>query len=466
MTQFKIGDAWFKPYLLKWFEISSALVIATMAVVTTLAGIRYFPYAVALLVYLTLPLVLTFRDKPKLATYLYFGGLATTLLVVVYLERVAAVLDVFMLVYVAAAIIGNAALLHVLFGASVTTTLLFVGFGRLTLEFGFGTGNLPSAATALFSLPMMFMGYIIALAVDKILIRTIHEQETRITLLNQLQDELVLKEKLASVGELAGGVAHEINNPLMGIINYLDLVLDEDHGDPTIRANSETHEFLTETRADALRISRITRDLLAFARNEDASAPRLVDLREVLDRTTGLLHHQLTRDGIQLERAYRDYTGDVLVRVPVGEIQQLILAILQNARTSLNTKWPPGEPGTPATPRPEKHIRITITGPRPSPGADPDAQDESRPALLRVTFWDNGIGMEKSLVKRLFEPFFTSKRLLNGMTREIFQGSGLSLATVQKRVVALGGEIKVDTKPGEYFQICVDLPGAPGAVAS
>ncbi len=460
LKNLRIGDKWFRKFLVKWFVIGTTFVVCTLSVITGITRTPFFIYSFSLNIFLLLPLICIAIRKYEPATYLHFGSLTVMILLVAYIERTAGVLDALMLIFIAAGIIGYAIFVHILFLSSVSVVLIFVALDRLTFGFNFGPDGLPGANTVLFSLPMMIMGYVIAIVVDKILIRTIREQESQIFVMNQLQAQLVLREKLASIGELAGSIAHEINNPLTGIINYVDLILDKEHGDPSITPGSETYDFMAEIRNESLRISRITRNLLTFSRNRDGNEPETVNLLDTLDLTISLVQYLFRKDGIALKRTYLDYRGNALVYAPIGELQQLFLGILRNARTSLNRKFPP-EGLIPELGKKIVEVKLELISDSAEIGSVmPMNEDYSQnPLFLRISFFDNGIGLDEEIVQRLFEPLYTTKRLLENspQTHEL-HGIGLDLATGQKLIHELGGRITIDTKKGNFFQINIDLP--------
>ena len=237
----------------------------------------------------------------------------------------------------------------------------------------------------------------------------------------QLEAQLRQSQKLESIGTLASGVAHEINNPLTGIINYAQLISDR-VGNPKLKQYADgIHE-------EGLRVAEIVRSLLSFSRHEQERyrPTRMID---IVDASLSLFGALLRRDGIKLE-------VDVPEDLPTfdcrsQEMQQVLINLLANARDALNLRYPDGGD--------DKRVRIRARV------RTADGQD-----WLRVSVIDRGIGIEEEVLDRVFDPFFTTK------SRD--QGTGLGLSVSYGLVREHGGRMSVERVPGEGAGFHVDLP--------
>ncbi len=243
-----------------------------------------------------------------------------------------------------------------------------------------------------------------------------------ITERKELQAKLALAERLSAIGELAAGVAHEINNPINTILNCTQLIAD---GEPA----GEQAEIIA---AESQRIAAIVHDLLDFAR-DDRARPQPTAIVEVVDRTTRLLSQNLDAHGIDLTVAVEPDLP--LVLASPQQLQQALLNLLINAKDAL-VQAPPAAASAPA--RPPRRIRIgTAT--------------EHGGVLLWVQ--DNGPGVAPDLGGRIFEPFVTTKRGRGG--------TGLGLSITKNIVEHLGGSISVRSEPGQGAEFRIWLPVAP-----
>jgi signal transduction histidine kinase len=230
------------------------------------------------------------------------------------------------------------------------------------------------------------------------------------------QDSLVRSEKLASVGRLAAGVAHEIGNPISAILGMIELV----------RAGglepAEQAEFLTRIQAETERISRIIRDLLDFSRRGQASevAAGSCDLGEVVESAVHLVAPQKDLRRITIERRIPE--GLPKVRGDADSLAQVVLNLLLNAADAIEG---------------EGAITIAIA-------------DEGGKLALSVS--DTGPGVAAEVRDKLFEPFVT--------TKAAGRGTGLGLAVCRAIVERIGGAIRVEAAPTGGARFVVELPVA------
>ncbi|MGH9765184.1 MAG: sensor histidine kinase, partial [Blastocatellia bacterium] len=228
------------------------------------------------------------------------------------------------------------------------------------------------------------------------------------------------KSKLASIGEFSAGVAHEINNPLNGIINFAQLLDDgggfRDDGD---------RRMLQGIIEEGERISRIVRNLLTFA-GRDYHDPVRVEIGEIINNSMSLFGRQLKLDGIDVQIELDDNLPAV-----IGDglrLRQVVLNMMSNAWNALKEKQ--SDDKTFAI----KARRIT-------------AGDQVR---VEVEFYDNGLGIASENVDKVFDPFFTTRRESGGT------GLGLSLSFGIVR--EFGGTIRLESVEGEFTKFTVDIP--------
>jgi len=243
-----------------------------------------------------------------------------------------------------------------------------------------------------------------------------------ITETRKLEERLIQSQKIESIGTLAGGVAHEINNPINGIMNYAELILDRAAEDSSSREYAE--EILHETR----RIAKIVRDLLTFARHEKHSQSP-AHLADIVSSVLSLIQTVMRHDQVVLELAIPEDLPKIKCRSQ--QIQQVLMNLMTNARDALNERYPGYNP--------EKRMRVFA--------ALIDKQDRK---FIRTTVEDLGAGIPPEIREKIFDPFFTTK------PKET--GTGLGLSISYGIVKDHGGELSVESEPGRYTRFYVDLP--------
>lgn len=238
----------------------------------------------------------------------------------------------------------------------------------------------------------------------------------------QLEVRLRHQQKLESIGTLAGGVAHEINNPINGIMNYAQLILDSGEQDAEVR------EFAGEIIRESERVATIVRNLLSFARQEKSShsPARMCDI--VADALS-LIGTIIRRDQITLEAVVPEDLPRIRCRSQ--QIQQVLMNLMTNSRDALNLRYPGHDP--------EKIIRVTV---------EPVDMDGRR--WIRTTVEDHGTGIEPEVCERMFDPFFTTKGRA--------EGTGLGLAISHSIVQEHGGELTVESDVGAFTRFHLVLP--------
>lgn len=236
------------------------------------------------------------------------------------------------------------------------------------------------------------------------------------------QSKVIQASKLASIGELAAGVGHEINNPLNAIINCADILI---HG---LAEDTKERQFAELVRSESERIARIVRNLLTFSRQdrEKHSPARLIDIVEAV---LSLSRKKIAKSMVALTVDVPDNLPKLKCRSE--QLQQVLMNLIINALHSLDEKYPTGDP--------DKVMEIVA---RP-------IELDGRP-FLRLTVEDHGTGISGAHMDRLFDPFFTTKG------RDV--GTGLGLSVSDGIVKDHGGQISIESKHGEYARFHVDLP--------
>jgi signal transduction histidine kinase len=250
----------------------------------------------------------------------------------------------------------------------------------------------------------------------------------------KLQAQLAQARKMESEGTLARGMAHEINNPIMGIINYAQLIKDRLQG-----KNEVVEEFAGEIVIEAERIAGIVRGLSAFA-TRDIARHAAVAVNDLVVSALSATRDMLARDHITLAV---DVPDDLpTVSCDRRQIEQVLTSLLSNARDALNEKYPGHDEN--------KKVVISATKMTMSLG-----NADRRIRAVRFTVEDHGTGIPDTVREHIFEPFFTTKDKSVG-AGSIGKGLGLfiSYATVQEH----GGVLSVESEVGQWTRVHVDLP--------
>jgi two-component system cell cycle sensor histidine kinase/response regulator CckA len=235
-----------------------------------------------------------------------------------------------------------------------------------------------------------------------------------------LQEQLIQSEKLAALGRLVSGVAHELNNPLTSVIGYTQLVLAQYELAPDLR------ERLDVVNKQGQRARRIVQNMLSFARQHRPQRSG-VDLNSLLEMTLELRAYELGVVNIQVAREFGDVPsiiGDAHL------LQQVFLNIMVNAEQALRQSNKGG------------HLTVRT---------ESKEVEENKWAV--VTIIDDGPGIPPEVIGRIFDPFFT--------TKEVGEGTGLGLSISYGIVKEHGGGIKVESRPGQGTTFLIELPSEP-----
>jgi two-component system, NtrC family, sensor kinase len=257
------------------------------------------------------------------------------------------------------------------------------------------------------------------LAEEKSLRTKIAEVERGKAELKSAQTDLVRSERLASVGRLAAGLAHEIGNPIAAMMGLADLLLDgelEPH---------EQRDFIKRMRSETEKIHRTLEDLLAFARPTAEADGALVpsgDVEAAIHDTATLIVHQASMRHIELHIDV--HPGLPKVTLASERLSQVLLNLILNAGDAVQ-----GRAGA----------RIAVVA-QPSDGG------------VRIRVEDNGPGVPPDVAEQIFEPFFT--------TKEVGKGTGLGLSVCQGLLSAAGGSLCLDAELSTGARFVVHLPAA------
>lgn len=229
----------------------------------------------------------------------------------------------------------------------------------------------------------------------------------------RLKEKAELSSRLAAVGEMAAGIAHEINNPLTGVLGYAELMLSEDLP-PALK---EEVQIIAD---GSKRVAEIVRRLLTFAR-QTKPLKTSVSVPELIDNTLELRNYVLRTSGIEVITRYQPDLPWIVA--DAGQLQQVFLNLIVNAEHAIKKTGHQG--------------RLTISA-------------EKTGNFLRIVFEDNGTGIESDVLPKLFQPFFT--------TKAPGEGTGLGLSLSRSIIVEHGGTIEVASEPGHGATFSIELP--------
>ncbi len=240
--------------------------------------------------------------------------------------------------------------------------------------------------------------------------------------LKELQSQLVQTEKMAAIGQLAGGVAHEINNPLTGVLNNVQLIkMIVAQGDEF--KMDEFKELLDIIEESAQRCQKITQSLLDFS-HASLGKFNSLSLNELIDKVINLISNEMNLQNITIKKELQpdlpDIQGDSQL------LQQVIINFFTNAKWAIQKKFKTA--GGLITVKTEHSVNNGI---------------------ITVSITDNGIGIEENKIKKIFEPFFT--------TKDVGEGTGLGLSEVYNIIKKHKGAISVESQAnvGTTFKISI-----------
>lgn len=237
-----------------------------------------------------------------------------------------------------------------------------------------------------------------------------------------LEAQMRQQQKLESIGTLASGVAHEINNPINGILNYAQLIQDR------LPNDSPLTEFTGEIMHETQRVATIVRNLLTFARNEKQSHSPAY-MADIVEAVLSLVRTVIRHDQITLAVNVPPDLPPLKCRSQ--QIQQVIMNLVTNARDALNERYPGHDPN--------KVLNLEAR-----------LLQKAGRRWIRITVEDHGTGIPQEVRGRIFDPFFTTK----GRN----QGTGLGLSISHGIVKEHHGEWTVESEPGQFTRMLIELP--------
>jgi signal transduction histidine kinase len=259
--------------------------------------------------------------------------------------------------------------------------------------------------------------------------RTLEDKIIKGTLkLEEAQAQLVQSEKMSAIGQLAAGVAHELNNPLGGILGYAQFTLEKmkkQEAQPGATGSTKTYiKYLTDIETQARRCKAIVQNLLRFSRSSRNTEFDEIDINAVIQDTITFVEHQLHMSQIELEL-------ELDPEVPIlmangGQLQQVFTNLIINAMHASPAQ---------STIEVKSHYSKALG---------------EFGGTVELMFHDHGSGISSENLNKIFEPFFT--------TKEVGKGTGLGLSVSYGIIKEHGGEIRVDSKVGQHTTFTIILP--------
>ncbi|MGA1825890.1 MAG: sensor histidine kinase [bacterium] len=241
--------------------------------------------------------------------------------------------------------------------------------------------------------------------------------------LHAAQNQLIQASKLASMGELAAGVAHEINNPIAIIILNAELLKDKLH------FNSKPLKYVEVILKQSQRIAEMVKNLLSFARaDKQEDSPCFIP--DIIDTSIAFMKVHLNKDGITIQTSYESHLP--WIEAETSHLEQVFINLLLNARDALNQKYPSCNDKN-------KIIKIEVKSIK-----------KKGTSYIRVLYMDNGSGIEKEYLDKIFNPFFTTKRA--------DKGTGLGLSICYRIITEHRGTIEVTSQKDYRTCFIIDLP--------
>jgi len=244
-------------------------------------------------------------------------------------------------------------------------------------------------------------------------VRDITERQQAEKREDQLEQELNLASRLASIGQLAAGVAHEINNPLTGVIGFSHLMLSRDIPD-------DMKQDLQVIHSEAQRVAKIVENLLVFAHQRKAGR-EYITINDIITRVLELRAYEMKVNNIDVESQLAPNLP--LTMADAGQLQQVFLNIVLNAEYFMT----------------KAHNKGQLV-----------AKTEKIDGNIRISFTDDGAGISPENLDKIFNPFFT--------TKEVGKGTGLGLSICHGIITQHKGRIYAQSQPGKGATFVIELP--------
>jgi PAS domain S-box-containing protein len=229
----------------------------------------------------------------------------------------------------------------------------------------------------------------------------------------RIEEQLILADRLASIGELSSGIAHELNNPLTSVIGFSQLLMEGDVPD-------NIKEDLAIVYSEAQRAAAIVKNLLTFARKH-TPVKQLSQINTVIEDVLRLRTYEQKVDNIEVEKYLANNLPEIMI--DPFQMQQVFLNIIVNAEFAMLEAHNKG--------------KMVIT-------------TERSENIIRLTFTDDGSGITQENLKHMFNPFFT--------TKEVGKGTGLGLSICHGIVNEHGGQIYARSGKGQGATFIIELP--------
>lgn len=230
----------------------------------------------------------------------------------------------------------------------------------------------------------------------------------------RLKDQIYHLDKLSSLGTLTSGVAHEINNPLTGIIGYTEMLLMKD-------GDEKTKKYLKNIYDSAIRCKRIVENMLTFSRQTPAEMS-IENINDILDKTIELHEYWLKTTNIEIIKNYGNVPNLALDR---QQMQQVILNLIINAEYAIEES--------------KNHGKIELKT---------EYDHESHSVSIKIA--DNGTGIQPDMLQKIFDPFFT--------TKPVNKGTGLGLSIAHGIIAEMGGNIHAESTAGKGTSFTIRIP--------
>jgi two-component system NtrC family sensor kinase len=227
------------------------------------------------------------------------------------------------------------------------------------------------------------------------------------------EEKLYLTDRLASIGEMAAGLAHELNNPLTGILALSQMLVQGN-------VPEEHKEDIACIHTEAKRAADIVKNVLLFARNKTGDTGQ-ASVNDVVKDVIRLREYEERTSNIKITTNLEENLPDI--PIDKGQLQQIFLNLISNAEAAIKDLNRPGI--------------ITITTQRNN-------------NHVNIIFSDNGCGIKKQIIPRIFDPFFT--------TKEVGKGTGLGLSICYSIIVKHGGRISVKSQVNEGTAFTIRMP--------
>jgi len=245
-------------------------------------------------------------------------------------------------------------------------------------------------------------------------LRDITEQKNVEAEKKELERRAYISSRLTSIGEMAAGIAHEINNPLTSVIGFADLLLERKDVPDDIRQSLEV------IHSGSVRVAGIVRQLLAFAR-QDRVKKEYVNVNEIIENTLAMMAYTMKSENMEVRTHLASgLPGTMGV---AGQLQQVFLNIIMNAETEMKRAHGKG--------------KLLV-------------ETEAIDNVIRISFEDDGPGIAPETLDRIFEPFFT--------TRDVGEGTGLGLSICHGIITEHRGRLYVRSELGKGATFIVELP--------